>query len=123
MKRLIGVLVVSAAVLMMSCVLLFFVKNPWANVWIFAAFIFGMGLCLANQHAFKQDVLPGNVATVSALVGFSETLFTSFVLSRIGVAVQSIGDYSITIWILIVCATFALLASVLLLRSRWLRLE
>lgn len=118
-KRVIGI----GYVLMMSCVLLFFVKNPWANVWIFAAFIFGMGLCLANQHAFKQDVLPGNVATVSALVGFSETLFTSFVLSRIGVAVQSIGDYSITIWILIVCATFALLASVLLLRSRWLRLE
>ena len=110
-------------ILMMSCVLLFFIKNPWANVWIFAAFIFGMGLCLANQHAFKQDVLPGNVATVSALVGFSETLFTSFVLSKIGVAVQNMGDYSITIWILIVCATFALLASVFLLRSKWLRLE
>jgi len=110
-------------ILMMSCVLLFFIKNPWANVWIFAAFIFGMGLCLANQHAFKQDVLPGNVATVSALVGFSETLFTSFVLSKIGVAVQNMGDYSITIWILMICATFALLASVFLLRSKWLRLE
>lgn len=108
--------------LMMSCILLFFIKNPWLNVVIFAIFIFGMGLCLANQHSFKQDVMPGQVATVSALVGFCETLFTSFVLSRIGVLVESNGNYGITIWILIGCASFCLLSALLLLRGKWIKI-
>ncbi len=108
--------------LMMSCILLFFIKNPWLNVAIYAVFIFGMGLCLANQHSFKQDVLPGQVATVSALVGFCETLFTSFVLSRIGVLVDRSGNYAITTWILIACASFCLLSAIFFLRKKWIKI-
>jgi cyanate permease len=89
---------------------------------IYAVFIFGMGLCLANQHSFKQDVLPGQVATVSALVGFCETLFTSFVLSRIGVLVDRSGNYAITTWILIACASFCLLSAIFFLRKKWIKI-
>lgn len=117
-------LVIGAGILLMlSCALLLFIKQPWLNVLIFAIFIFGLGLCLANQHSFKQDVLPGQVATVSALVGFCETLFTSFILSRIGTAVQATGNYSVTIWILISCATFSIVSSCLLLRKKWIRIN
>lgn len=108
--------------LMMSCILLFFIKSPWINVIIYAVFIFGMGLCLANQHSFKQDVLPGQVATVSALVGFCETLFTSFVLSRIGVLVEQSGNYAVTTWILIGCASFCILSAMVLLRKKWINI-
>ena len=105
--------------LMMSVLLLFAVRNPWLNVLIFSVFIFGLGACLANQHAFKQDVLPGQVAAVAALVGFCETLFTAFVLQRIGNMVDTAGNYRMTIWLLAGCATFAILAAVLLLRRKW----
>lgn len=115
--------IVLGFVLMMSCVFLFFIKQAWLNVMIFAVFIFGLGLCLANQHSFKQDVLPGQVATVSALVGFCETLFTSFILSRVGVAVQVNGNYSVTIWILISCAIFSLVAAIFLLKKKWFNIN
>lgn len=106
-------------VLMMSVVLLLFAKSPWFNVLIFSVFIFGLGACLSNQHAFKQDVLPGQVAAVAALVGFCETLFTAFVLQRIGNFVETSGNYHTTIWLLAGCATFAMLAALLLLRRKW----
>lgn len=110
-------------VLMMSVLLLYFVRNPWHNVLIFSVFIFGLGACLSNQHAFKQDVLPGQVAAVAALVGFAETLFTSFVLNRIGKIVETTGDYRFVIGLLAGCATFAILSAVLLLRRRWVVIE
>lgn len=109
--------------LMMSVLLLFVVRNPWLNVLIFSVFIFGLGTCLSNQHAFKQDVLPGQVAAVAALVGFCETLFTSFVLQRIGNIVETTGNYQMVIWLLAGCATFAILSVALLLRRKWVVIE
>ena len=109
--------------LMMSVLLLFIVRNPWLNVLIFSVFIFGLGTCLSNQHAFKQDVLPGQVAAVAALVGFCETLFTSFVLQRIGNIVETTGNYQMVIWLLAGCATFAILSVALLLRRKWVVIE
>jgi len=109
--------------LMMSVLLLLVVRNPWLNVLIFSVFIFGLGTCLSNQHAFKQDVLPEQVASVVALVGFCETLVTSFVLQRIGNMVEATGNYRMVIWLLAGCATFALLSAVLLLRRKWVVIE
>ncbi len=109
--------------LMMSVLLLLAVRNPWLNVLIFSIFIFGLGVCLSNQHAFKQDVLPGQVASVAALVGFCETLFTSFVLQRIGNIVENTENYRMVIGLLAGCATFAILSAILLLRRKWVVIE
>lgn len=109
--------------LMMSVLLLFVVKEPWLNVVIFSVFIFGLGACLSNQHAFKQDVLPGQVAAVAALVGFCETLFTSYVLQRIGNMVEATGNYRMVIGLLAGCATFAIVSAFLLLRRKWVVID
>lgn len=108
---------------MMSVVLLPFIRDPWANVAIFSVFIAGMGICLANQHAFKQDVLPGQVATVAALVGFCETFFTSVVLQQVGVWVDMSGNFAWTVWLLAGCATFAIVSAFLFLRDKWLTIK
>lgn len=105
---------------MMSVALLPFVRDPWANVIIFSVFIFGLGICLANQHAFKQDVLPGQVATVAALVGFCETFITSVVLQKTGAWVDSTGNFSMTIWLLCACATLAIISAYFFLRKKWI---
>lgn len=109
--------------LLMSIVLAIFVKSAWTCVIVFSVFIFGLGMCLSNQHAFKQDILPGQVAAVAALVGFCETFFTSFVLKRIGVVAGESGDFTLVIIALAVFATIAIFASFLLLRKKWITIE
>lgn len=117
------IVMVAGWLMMMPVAVLPFVSDPWINVAIFSSFIFGMGVCLSNQHAFKQDVIPGQVATVAALVGFIETFITSVVLKQIGVWVDSSGNFTMIVWLLCACATFAILSAFIFLRQKWITVK
>ena len=76
--------IVAGYLMMVSIVLLTWAETALAYVIVFCCFTFGIGVFLGNQHAFKQDVVKGHVATVAAWVGFIEMMFTAFVVQRVG---------------------------------------
>lgn len=102
-------LVMSVAfVLMMGILLVPQVKSVEACVVLLAVYVAGIGMFLGNQHAFKQDVLPQQVGTVAALVGFIETGFTFFVLRKIGTLTDQTTDFSPVFGLLASLAIFAI---------------
>ncbi len=106
--------------LMLSILLATQTQSVTASVVIFSIYVFGIGAILANQHAFKQDVDPKQVATVAALVGFIETGFTAFVIKEVGVITSETADFTPVFLLLAGLATFAVMVVFTLLRPKWL---
>lgn len=114
--------IIIAWFLMMSILLVPVYNSIFASVVIFSLFVFGLGAFLGNQHAFKQDILPTQVATVSALVGFIETAFTFWVLRRVGVMTNHSNDFSFVYIILALLATFSLAIVFIFMRPKWIKI-
>ena len=112
-----------AYVLMLSIVFAPMIQSITASVVIFCVYVLGIGAFLANQHAFKQDVDPKQVATVAALVGFVETGFTAFVIKEIGMITEETADFTPVFWLLAGLATFSVVISYTLLRPQWLNIK
>ena len=106
--------------LMMTVLLATRTQSVTASVVIFAVYVFGIGAILANQHAFKQDVDPKQVATVAALVGFIETGFTAFVVKEVGVITNETADFTPVFLLLAGLATFAVVIVFIFLKPKWL---
>ena len=117
------IVIAGAYVLMLSVLLAMQTQSVTASVIIFCVYVFGIGAILANQHAFKQDVDPKQVATVAALVGFIETGFTAFVIKEVGVITNETADFTPVFLLLAGLATFAMVIVFTLLRSKWLAIE
>ena len=117
------IVIAGAYVLMLTVLLATQTQSVTASVIIFCVYVFGIGAILANQHAFKQDVDPKQVATVAALVGFIETGFTAFVIKEVGVITNETADFTPVFLLLAGLATFAMVIVFTLLRSKWLAIE
>jgi ACS family hexuronate transporter-like MFS transporter len=115
--------IVIGYLMMVSVVLLTRAETATAYVIVFCCFTFGIGVFLGNQHAFKQDVVKGHVATVAAWVGFIEMMFTAFVVQRVGEMIGEQADFGPVYFALAGLTTLALLVVFILLRPRWLRIE
>jgi hypothetical protein len=115
--------IVIGYLMMVSVVLLARAETATAYVTVFCCFTFGIGVFLGNQHAFKQDVVKGHVATVAAWVGFIEMMFTAFVVQRVGKMIGAQADFGPVYFALAGLTTLALLVVFILLRPRWLRIE
>ena len=115
--------IVVGYLLMISVVLLTRAQTPLAYLVVFCCFTFGIGVFLGNQHAFKQDVVKGHVATVAAWVGFIEMMFTAFVVQRVGKMIGTQADFGPVYLVLAGLTTLALLVVFILLRPKWLRIE
>lgn len=105
--------------LMMSILWLPQVKSVEATLVVLCVYVFGLAAWQANQQAFKQDVLPGRVATVAALVGFAETMSSAFLVQKVGQVVQETGGFNAIFWLLAGCFTVSVVA-VVCLRKKWL---
>jgi ACS family hexuronate transporter-like MFS transporter len=90
---------------------------------LLSTYVFGIGAFLGNQHAFKQDVDPKQVATVAALVGFIETGFTAFVIKEVGVMTSATGNFTSVFILLAGLATFAMFIAFFMLKPGWLKIE
>ncbi|MCU0917363.1 MAG: MFS transporter [Planctomycetes bacterium] len=115
--------IVVGYLMMISIVLLTRAQTTLAYLAVFCCFTFGIGIFLGNQHAFKQDVVKGHVATVAAWVGFIEMMFTAFVVQRVGKIIGTQADFGPVYLVLAGLTTLALLVVFILLRPRWLRIE
>lgn len=111
--------IVGAYVLMMAIVLLPQAETIGSTLAILCVYVFGLAAWQANQQAFKQDVLPGRVATVAALVGFAETLSSAFLVQKVGQVAQETGGFNAIFWLLAGCFTVAIVA-VLCLQKKWI---
>ncbi len=109
--------------LMMSILLLPRVESVSATLLILSVYIFGLAAWQANQQAFKQDVSPGRVATVAALVGFAETVSSAFLVQKVGEVAQQTGGFNAIFWLLAGCFTFSLVMLFVLLRPKWLQIK
>lgn len=107
--------VVAAAAPMMLSILWL---APGCGTEIFAAFTFGLGICLATQQTLKQYVLPGQTASVAALVGFIETLFAALFISIIG----SLSS-ALIVWIIAILAMAAVAAALTGVRPQWMLIQ
>jgi len=115
--------IVVGYLMMVSIVLLTRAETALAYLVVFCCFTFGIGVFLGNQHAFKQDVVKGRVATVAAWVGFIEMMFTAFVVQRVGSMIGKQADFGPVYLVLASLTTLALLVVFVLLRPKWLRIE
>ncbi|MFN4146485.1 MAG: MFS transporter [Runella sp.] len=109
--------------LMMSIVAVPYVASVSLCVGLLAVYVAGIGIFLGNQHAFKQDVLPSQVATVAALVGFIETGFTFFVLRRIGSLTADTADFTPVFGLLAGLATFAIVVVLVFIRPKYFQIR
>ncbi len=87
----------------------------------FSAFTLGIGVFLANQHAFKQDVVLNQVAAVAAIVGFVEMMFTAFVIRNIGALSDTSRSYQTVFSLLIAFVTLAAIAATFFVNTKWFR--
>lgn len=79
--------------------------------------VFGLGLLLANQQDFKQDVSFKRVATVAALEGAIETGLAAFVVKDVGNTTRNKAEYDLAF--ILLAAQFTLgTASVFVLLSK-----
>ena len=115
--------IVVGYLMMISIALLSRAETALAYIVVFCCFTFGIGVFLGNQHAFKQDVVKGHVATVAAWVGFIEMMFTAFVVQRVGKMIGEQSDFGPVYLVLAGLTTFALLIVLVLLRPKWLKIE
>jgi len=115
--------IVIAYIMMMSALVVPYVQSMFWNVLLLCVYVFGIGAFLGNQHAFKQDVVKGNVGAVSALVGFVEMMFTAFVIKRIGLMTNESADFTPVFLMLAGLATFALIVVFVFMRPKWVKIE
>ena len=115
--------IVFAWFLMMTVVIVPELNSISWSVFFLCLYVFGIGAFLGNQHAFKQDIVKGSVATVAALVGFIEMNFTSQVIQRIGIMTNETGDFSNVFFLMAGLATFALIVVFVFMRKKWLTIE
>lgn len=117
-------LVIIFAFLMMSSVWMVpFIKSVPLIVLVLCIYVFGIGAFWGNQHAFKQDVVKGKVATVAALVGFIEMNFTSLVIQKIGIVTNETGNFNPVFFMMGVLALFALVVTFIFIRPKWVVIE
>ncbi len=109
--------------LMLSVLLVPLVDSTLLTIMLFCLFTFGIGMFLGNQHAFKQDVVKSQTATVAAWVGFIEMMFTHYVIKRVGIITNETADFAPVFLLLAGLATFALVIVFLLMRARWMKIE
>jgi hypothetical protein len=115
--------IVAGYLMMVSIALLTRAETVLVYILVFCCFTFGIGVFLGNQHAFKQDVVKGHVATVAAWVGFIEMMFTAFVVQSVGRMIGAQSDFGPVYLALAGLATLALVVVFVLLRPRWLTIE
>jgi len=115
--------IVFAWICMMSVLVVPQLQSVGWSVFFLCLYVFGIGAFLGNQHAFKQDVIKGSVATVAALVGFIEMNFTSHVIKEIGFMTNETGDFSQVFLMMTALATFALIVVFVFMRKKWLKME
>lgn len=108
-----------AYAMMMSILLLPRMESMEATLAVLCVYVFGLAAWQASQQAFKQDILPGRVATVAALVGFAETLSSAFLVQKVGQVVQETGGFNAIFWLLAGCFTVAVVG-VVCLQKQWL---
>jgi hypothetical protein len=106
----------------MSLALLPSVGRVGVTVAILCLALLGIGAFLANQHAFKQDVVLKQVASLSAWVGCIETTFAALVVQRVGTMVKGVNDFTVVFYMLCGLALFALVIAFVFIRPRWFRL-
>jgi len=116
-KMVIGV----AYVLILTILIVPYIQSISLIVAIFSFFVFGIGMFLANQHAFKQDVLVTQIAAVSALVGFIEMMFTAFVIKKIGIMTGASKDFGPVFIMLASFITVAVIAVYVFVRPKWFK--
>lgn len=86
--------------------------------------VFGLGLWLANQQAFKHDVAFGRAATAAALVGAIETGFAAFAVKRVGTFTKDNPEYYNLAFILLASLfTLGVLSAFVLLRPKWINVR
>lgn len=115
--------IVFAWLLMMSVLVVPQLKSVGWSVFFLSLYVFGIGAFLGNQHAFKQDIVKGSVATVSALVGFFEMNFTSHIIRRIGTMTNESDDFKQVFIMMAGLATFALVVVFVFMKKKWLKME
>ena len=117
-------IVIGIAYLMILVVLVVpYLQNISLIVFAFALFVFGIGMFLANQHAFKQDVVVNQVAAVAAIVGFTEMMFTAFVIKEIGIWSNVSENYYFVFYMLSGFITLAVVVVFLFVNTRWFKLS
>ncbi len=109
--------------LMLSILVVPMFQSTLVTILLFCLFTFGIGMFLGNQHAFKQDVVKSQTATVAAWVGFIEMMFTHYVIKRVGIITNETADFTPVFLLLGGLATFALVVVFLLIRRRWMKIE
>ncbi len=116
-------MMIMSTIFMISIVVMSINQSMSILLIVLCLFTFGIGAFLANQHAFKQDIISGNVATVASWVGFIEMMFTHFVIKRIGLVTNETADFTPVFLFLAGLAVFALISAMILLNSKWLRIQ
>lgn len=109
--------------LMMSILMVPLFDSVPLIILLFCMFTLGIGIIWGNQHAFKQDVVKSQTATVAAWVGFIEMMFTHYVIKRVGVITEGTDDFTPVFILLAGLATFTLLTVFLLMRKSWIKIE
>ena len=109
-----------AYVYMMAMLALARASSINAAVGILSLYVFGLGVWLANQQAFKQDIARGRVATVVGFVGFAETIVSAFFVDKIGTFTQATGGFGAAFAVFAALFTFSLVTVFVFMRERWL---
>jgi MFS transporter, ACS family, hexuronate transporter len=117
------IVIVGAYFMMMSVVFVPFINSMTITVILLSVYVCGIGAFLGNQHAFKQDVIRGKVATVAALVGFIETGFTAFIIKEIGVLTNVEADFTPVFLLLAGLATFSIIIVMFMIKPKWIFIE
>ncbi len=112
--------ILSGYALMMGMLGLSSAPSVNTAVALLCLYVFGLGAWLANQQAFKQDIVRGRVATVVGFVGFAETMVSAFVVDKIGGVAQHTGGFGAVFVLFAALFTFALAMVFVFMRSRWL---
>lgn len=111
---------IAGSILMMSILTLLSHQVYDGSLMVFSLFTLGIGVCLAIQQTLKQNVLPGNVATVAALVGFIETLFASFFIQYVGKLLTGTDSYNSAIIMMGIFSAIATISALIFLRGKWI---
>ncbi len=110
-----------AYVFILSILMVPHIENVNLVVAVFSFFVFGIGMFLANQHAFKQDVVVTQVAAVAALVGFIEMMFTAFIIKKIGIMTNISKDFG-PVFIMLACfITVAMIIVYVFVKPKWFK--
>jgi MFS transporter, ACS family, hexuronate transporter len=117
------VVIFIASLMMASVFMVPSLKSVHTTVIVLCIYVFGIGAFWGNQHAFKQDVVKGKVATVAALVGFIEMNFTSLIIKKIGFITNGTGDFGPVFYLMGALAIFAFLVTMFFIRPKYINIQ